>query len=176
MESLYVCLFSNGHIKVGRSIDPKSRMASHADRVACMGVELSDQFSIECAGAAGPSESELIERCAEAATRRFQSEWFAGLDFLDVCEWAKQCASAEHSAVEVSPLRAYLDSLPTGGARLFAEQLGFSHGYLYQLSTGTRRASVIRAVEIEQATGGKVTRADLRSDWPLIWPEFGQEA
>jgi len=34
MEYLYVCHFSNGHIKVGRSIHPKSRIASHADRVA----------------------------------------------------------------------------------------------------------------------------------------------
>ena len=31
MEYLYVCHFSNGHIKVGRSIDPKSRIASHAN-------------------------------------------------------------------------------------------------------------------------------------------------
>lgn len=33
-EYLYVCHFSNGHIKVGRSVHPKSRIASHADRVA----------------------------------------------------------------------------------------------------------------------------------------------
>ncbi len=34
MEYLYVCHFSNGHIKVGRSIDPRARIAAHADRVA----------------------------------------------------------------------------------------------------------------------------------------------
>lgn len=93
MESLYVCLFSNGHIKVGRSVDPKSRMATHADRVACLGVELSDQFTVECVGPAAPRESLLIARCVEVALLRHQNEWFAGLDFLAVCEWAQECAA-----------------------------------------------------------------------------------
>jgi len=34
MSHLYVCHFSSGHIKVGRSIDPVARVAQHADRVA----------------------------------------------------------------------------------------------------------------------------------------------
>ncbi len=30
MSHLYVCHFSSGHIKVGRSIDPVARVAQHA--------------------------------------------------------------------------------------------------------------------------------------------------
>lgn len=95
MESLYVCLFSNGQIKVGRSIDTASRIASHAERVSCMGVELSDSFTVECAGPAAPRETRLIQRCTESAARRFQSEWFDGLDFLSVCDWATEAAALD---------------------------------------------------------------------------------
>jgi DNA-binding XRE family transcriptional regulator len=94
-ESLYVCLFSNGHIKVGRSIEPGARIASHADRVACMGVELSEHLIVECVGPAGARELQLIGRCAQAAERQFANEWFSGLDFLTVCEWAGQAARLE---------------------------------------------------------------------------------
>jgi hypothetical protein len=93
MESLYVCLFSNGHIKVGRSIDPQARIASHVDRVSCVGVELAAHITVECAGASEPREASLIGRCAEAATRRFKNEWFDGLDFAVVSEWAREAAA-----------------------------------------------------------------------------------
>jgi DNA-binding XRE family transcriptional regulator len=94
-DSLYVCQFSNGHIKVGRSVEPKSRIASHADRVACMGVELSDHFIVECVGPAGPRELQLIGRCVAAAECQYQNEWFVGLDYLTVCDWAGQAARLE---------------------------------------------------------------------------------
>jgi hypothetical protein len=93
MESLYVCLFSNGHVKVGRSIDADSRIAQHADRVACLGVELSDRFTVDCERNVAQREALLIAKCAESAERRFQSEWFSGLDFLCVCEWAQEIAA-----------------------------------------------------------------------------------
>lgn len=96
MDSLYVCHFSNGHIKVGRSVDPQSRIASHADRVACMGVELAEHFIAECTGPAEPREVVLIRQCVAEGARRFQNEWFTGLDFQTVCEWASAAATAEH--------------------------------------------------------------------------------
>lgn len=94
MESLYVCLFSNGHIKVGRSIDPKSRIASHADRVACMGVSLTQSYITECPDACEQRERNLIEQCAKHATERFASEWFSGLYFDQVTLWAYEAAHA----------------------------------------------------------------------------------
>ena len=92
-EYLYVCHFSNGHIKVGRSISPKSRIASHVDRVACVGIELVEHHIVECVGHSAPAESELINHCAELATKRNKSEWFEGLDFLAVCEAANFAAN-----------------------------------------------------------------------------------
>ena len=100
-EYLYVCHFSNGHIKVGRSIHPKSRIASHADRVACMGIELVEHHIVECAGHSAPAEAELIERCVELATRRNKNEWFEGLDYLDICIDAERFASVAHKEKEI---------------------------------------------------------------------------
>ena len=92
MEYLYVCHFSNGHIKVGRSVSPKSRIASHADRVACIGVELVEHHIVACAGYSVPAETALIERCTQLAAKRNKSEWFEGLDYESVCEIANQFA------------------------------------------------------------------------------------
>lgn len=93
MESLYVCHFSNGHIKVGRSVDPLGRIAAHEARVACMGILLVEQFIAPCISASVPAEATLIARCAEACSKRHLEEWFAGLDFGDVCRWADAAAN-----------------------------------------------------------------------------------
>lgn len=93
MESLYVCLFSNGHIKVGRSVDPLGRIAAHVDRVSCMGVDLVKRFIVECSGSADQREMELISCCANCpGAQRFKSEWFAGLEYETVCAWAEHFA------------------------------------------------------------------------------------
>lgn len=92
MTHLYVCHFSNGHIKVGRSIDPKARIAAHADRVACLGIELVEHHIAECVGFSQPAEAALIEQCANTATKRNQSEWFEGLDFPTVSQWCGEAA------------------------------------------------------------------------------------
>jgi transcriptional regulator with XRE-family HTH domain len=95
MQFLYVCRFSNGHIKVGCSNDPATRIRQHADRVACLGVSLTERFDILCADGDESREQALIDRCVEHATMRFQLEWFAGLDFSGVCAWAREAAIAK---------------------------------------------------------------------------------
>lgn len=96
MESLYVCLFSNGHIKVGRSISPVARVAAHAERVGCMGVELVEHCILECADASAVArEDALIARCREACEKQFKDEWFSGLDYRSVVCWAEGCAKDE---------------------------------------------------------------------------------
>jgi DNA-binding XRE family transcriptional regulator len=94
-DSLYVCYFSNGHIKVGRSSNPEARIAQHRDRVACLGVELVSKEILECAGNIEAREAWLIARCTEQASVRFLSEWFGGLDFGVVCTWAREAASMQ---------------------------------------------------------------------------------
>lgn len=105
MEYLYVCHFSNGHIKVGRSIDPKSRIAAHAERVACLGVEMIEHHIAECTGRSAPAEQHLIKKCIDLSTGRNKSEWFSGLDYLEVCEIANTVASTHFLEVNTTEYR-----------------------------------------------------------------------
>lgn len=58
-------------------------------------------------------------------------------------------------------------------AKKLAEALGISPSYLSQISSGTAKVSPERAVEIEIATRGAVTRRDLfPTNWEKIWPEL----
>jgi DNA-binding XRE family transcriptional regulator len=91
MDALYVCAFSNGAIKVGRSSDPDSRIAQHEERVACLGVLLNEKRAYPFTGYyVQAAEAELIARCTQHATSRHKSEWFTGLDFEEVCDWARE--------------------------------------------------------------------------------------
>jgi len=93
MQYLYVCQFSNGHIKVGRTISPKERIASHASRVGCMGVSLDRHEAIECVGDVAQSEAALISWCRSLASKTHKNEWFVDVDFdLAVSEAKKQAA------------------------------------------------------------------------------------
>ena len=93
MSFLYVCLFSNGHLKVGRSVNALARISQHEERVSCLGVELVDYRVFDCVVHPGSAEAALIERCAEACSKRNKNEWFEGVDFDSACEWAAECAS-----------------------------------------------------------------------------------
>jgi DNA-binding transcriptional regulator YdaS (Cro superfamily) len=67
-------------------------------------------------------------------------------------------------------LRTFITS-ERGNASRLAASIGVSLSYLSQMSTGT--ISPKRCVQIEEATGGSVTRQDLRpGDWEAIWPEL----
>lgn len=53
------------------------------------------------------------------------------------------------------------------------ENTGTTIGMLKQIARGYRPANAKRAVLIENASGGRVTRQDLcPDDWPEIWPEL----
>jgi hypothetical protein len=92
MEYLYVCHFSNGHIKVGRSIEPKARIAAHADRVSCVGIELVEHQIFECVASSIPAEAMLIDWCRNNCDVNHKNEWFVGTDYLSACEQAQVCA------------------------------------------------------------------------------------
>lgn len=54
-----------------------------------------------------------------------------------------------------------------------AKEIGVTPVLISQWRNGIRPVPIERCFPIEQATGGKVTRKDLRpDDWPLIWPEL----
>lgn len=61
-----------------------------------------------------------------------------------------------------------------GRAATLAATLGVSPSYLSQMASGKAPISPERAVEIEVATGGLVTRQEMFPDnWQRIWPELG---
>ena len=76
-------------------------------------------------------------------------------------------------------LKSYLDGRPRGELKELAAKLKLSAIYLSQLVArqNDREPSPALCVRIEQVTGGKVTRRDLRpDDWAAIWPELTQAA
>lgn len=97
-DHLYACLFSNGTVKVGRSAFPHARIASHERRLSCAGVTLSSRHVAVAVGHIVPAEAALIERCRRAADQCNSSEWFAGLQFAQVCAWVDEIAATSFSA------------------------------------------------------------------------------
>lgn len=177
MQYLYVCHFSNGHIKVGRSIDPKARISAHADRVACMGVELVEHHIAECAGHSAPAELALIDRCAQSATKRNKSEWFEGLDFPSVCEWCAEFSSisAENQLQlkYASALKTFLTPMTTDERDEFAKKCETTRGHLQNVMYGLKSCATDLAVHIDRESNGAVRRWELRpDDWHKHWPEL----
>lgn len=175
---VYACLFSNGHIKVGRSIAPDSRIASHADRVACVGIELVDRamFATEYQRSA---EARLIQRCIDACDQKHKNEWFSGLDFEAVCAWARIEAEQATPETEREGAAGQVERACAivGGQAVLARAIGVAPSFVNQMAHGSRGVGYINAVSIERATDGAVTRRDLRpDDWHLIWPELAEAA
>ena len=172
MEYLYVCHFSNGHIKVGRSIDPKSRISSHVERVSCLGVTLETHQTFPVSGPAEHAEAALIDLCCNAAEKRHKSEWFVGIDYQVACEWAAECAERLYVVDPSSKLRSYFFSLDKPDRMSFAANVHTSVGHLNNCAYGYTTPNAALCVLIEQASGGEVTRQELRDDWQAIWPEL----
>lgn len=57
-----------------------------------------------------------------------------------------------------------------------AALLGVTKGAVHQWKLDGRAVPIEHCAAIEQATGGKVTRRDLRpDDWQRIWPELADQ-
>jgi len=69
-------------------------------------------------------------------------------------------------------LQTYINTEPGNATRLVSV-LGIPLSYLSQMASGYRNISPSRALSIERATGGLVTRKEMRPDdcW-LIWPDI----
>lgn len=169
MSHLYVCHFSSGHIKVGRSIDPVARVAQHADRVACVGIELVEYRTFECAGDAFMAEAALIERCDTECTRRLKSEWFEGLTFESACEWACGCAKTDFQAAHMSKITVKDLGGPTRVARVLGLAAPSVHGWRNGIPADHCPA-------LERESGGNFTVEQMRPDvrWHRVpdpaWP------
>lgn len=73
-------------------------------------------------------------------------------------------------------LRTYLAGKPRGTATELANQISVSISFLSQIASGHVSVAPARAISIERATGGAVTRRDLRpDDYTDIWPEWAAD-
>lgn len=62
-------------------------------------------------------------------------------------------------------------------AKKLAQALDISPSHLSQMASGKTNISPARAVQIENATSGAVSRRDLYpEDWEKIWPELATQA
>lgn len=168
MEYLYVCHFSNGHIKVGRSIDPRARIAAHADRVACMGVELVEHHIVECAGRSAPAETALIDRCSKDAAKRMKSEWFDGLDYTEVCKWASAFALAVINDRPQSGIQQACDLFQGSPSRL-ANAIGgtvLRQHVEHWIKVG--RVPADKAPDVEAASGVPVELLCPDTNWAVV--------
>ncbi|WP_081325357.1 YdaS family helix-turn-helix protein [Pseudomonas corrugata] len=68
-------------------------------------------------------------------------------------------------------LSEYLAELPRGGKKVLALRLGVTASYLSRLVSGDRAITAERALQIESATDGNVSRHALRPDlqWDPSW-------
>ncbi|ECF2938631.1 hypothetical protein E1L19_01045 [Salmonella enterica subsp. enterica] len=67
-------------------------------------------------------------------------------------------------------LKQYTDGLSRGDLSKLAVGLGISASFLSQMASGAAKVPISRALAIEKATNGKVTRKDLLpDDWQKYW-------
>lgn len=170
MQYIYACHFSNGHIKVGRSSDPKSRISSHEERVSCMGVLLVESRISECIGDVIRSEAALINLCAQSAEQQHKNEWFSGLLFPVVAQWVNECAGLTHTSE--STLKGFFYGLGKDQRKEFALACKTSVGHLNNCAYGYVQPNPALCVLIERHSLKAVRRQDLRDDWQGIWPEL----
>lgn len=170
MQYLYACLFSNGHIKVGRSINPDARIATHADRVACVGIELIEYRTFPCAGNPVPAEADLIGHCTIHAEARHKNEWFTGLDFDTVCGWADTFSKVDYPASEFMghPLQLAIDV--AGSMTALATHLGITKAAVHQWGLPGRRVPAEYCPLIEKLTDGALICETIRPDvaWHVV--------
>jgi len=105
-ETLYVCMASNGVVKVGHSQHPQARITAHAQRIACVGLHVVRQHIQPCAGDAVAAEAALIAKCRAVAQPLASNEWFVGLDFETVSSWVTELAAIRFPAPDVARGRA----------------------------------------------------------------------
>jgi DNA-binding transcriptional regulator YdaS (Cro superfamily) len=68
-------------------------------------------------------------------------------------------------------LKKYLST--RGRQSALAAATGLSPAFIWQMANGLKSVPVAHCVAIEVATGGEVSRKDLRpNDWHRVWPDL----
>lgn len=86
---LYVIVIAFNRIKVGVTVSPELRLREHRGLAQAFGAESGRQW-VSYPGVGTPeNEAALVAFCAEHAGRQFRREYFSGLAFEDVVEYAE---------------------------------------------------------------------------------------
>lgn len=101
---LYVIEFASGVVKVGKAVNPRRRIATHATHARVHGGEVRHSWVSERHAGFDVTERVLIEGCKQVGELAFGNEYFRSVDF----GWANQYAGM---VVLGRKRRAYLDSL-----------------------------------------------------------------
>lgn len=80
LHQVYICLFDNGSLKVGRGKDASFRIKAHSSMAKNFGIKL---VSSEIIDSINPIDSEIkiILWCKNRCSESFGNEWFKGVDF-----------------------------------------------------------------------------------------------
>ena len=169
---LYVCLFSNGVVKIGRSSSPVARIAQHEARLLVAGIDLVESHVGECMGDIVQAESALIRKCDSVlGSIKRGNEWFENLVFADVRGWVDMFCQQNFEADE--SLQTFDPIVDSKLRQEIAIQMGLSEQYIYQCLTGRRNMKPIQASALEKLTKGAITRKMVcRTTWQDIWPEL----
>lgn len=105
MGHIYVIAFDSGTVKVGRAADAAKRLAKHRNEAARHGVTATTEWSSPPHTDDAETEQKLIQFCREHGTLQpGTSEYFVGLDFVAVREFAEQLVRGDR-AVLVAPAK-----------------------------------------------------------------------
>lgn len=73
-------------------------------------------------------------------------------------------------------LKDYVRQMGHGTQGRLAKALGVSRVAIHLWAEEKRPVPVVRAVALERATGGEVTRQEVRpNDWQEFWPELAEQ-
>lgn len=115
---LYVVEFSSGSIKVGKAMNPASRLASHANYAQVHGAAILRSWTSRGHPGYSGTERQLIAFCKRRSTQTFGKEYFQGVTFeaaRDFADLATQLALDAETYSQLVELdrkrRVYLDAL-----------------------------------------------------------------
>lgn len=157
---VYICLFDNGVIKVGRGKHAPDRISIHVSSARNFGIKLS---ASEYFVSINPwhSEKKLIEWCDRNSLERTNKEWFFGLDFSDCISEIKKIISDEpekkKSTIETSEYIGQIENLYTDTPRLSDKYIAARNEYVRKHSPSDEFVGLLdfiyRKCEIERRSG-----------------------
>lgn len=107
---IYICLFDEGTLKVGRATDFNNRFSSHRSAGERFGIKMLRAARFMCVDQQ-KAESDLIKWCQARCTSQGGREWFKGISFDDCYAIAEEIHAAQIGPHLVADSKSEADSL-----------------------------------------------------------------